>query len=338
MVHSSLGELMRRRDFVTFVGGAAAAAFVSPRLGRTQERVGRIGWLELGHADDPAVQERVAGVEDELAKLGWTVGRNLQIDFRWGATSVEIGQQLGAELLGLSPDVVLTVGTPGVKALQQATKTVPIVFILVAEPVDQGFVQSLAHPGGNITGFAYLERTIGAKWLALLTEIAPRTKRVAYIFSPKAAPYAHFYYEAAQAVATERGVQLDIDPVTDTAELESVLAHLGSDGGVIFNADAFMNNNTKLAIDLAARYRVPAIYGSASGAKDGCLISYNLDIPAQFRQAAPYLDRILRGEKPADLPVQQPAKFSYTINLKTAKALGLNVPLTMQVTADEVID
>ncbi len=332
---------MRRREFITLVAGAVSRIpfFWSPARAQQPERMRRIGVLEQGKPDDPVVQARTAAVTQELERLGWVIGRNVAIDYRWGVTSFEMAQQLGAELLNLSPDVILCAGSPGVKALQQMTKTVPIVFILVAEPVDQGFVQSLAHPGGNITGFAYLERTTGAKWLALLTEIAPRVKHVAYVFSPKAAPYAHFYYEAAQAAAAKTGVQMDVNPVNDPADFEPILAHLGDDAGVIFNADAFMNNNMKLATELAMRYRVPAIYGSSSsGARAGGLISYSLDQLAQFRETAPYLDRILRGEKPADLPVQQPTKFQYVINLKTAKALGLAVPLTMQMTADEVIE
>jgi putative tryptophan/tyrosine transport system substrate-binding protein len=299
----------------------------------------RIGLLEIGYADDPAVQARIAALRGQLEKLGWVVGRNLAIDYRWGVTSFETGQLLGRELLSLSPDVILCVGTPSVKAVQQATSTVPIVFVFVVEPVDQGIVQSLAHPGGNSTGFAYLERTTGAKWLALLTEIAPKIKRVAYVFSAKAAPYAHFFYESAQAAGEKMGVRIDIDPVAEPADFEPILAHLGADGGVIVEPDAFLDNNLKLLIDLAARYRVPAIYGGGgASAMAGGLISYNLDQVSQFRQTSIYLDRILRGEKPAELPVQQPTKFQYVINLKTAEALGLSVPLTMQMTADEVIE
>jgi putative tryptophan/tyrosine transport system substrate-binding protein len=278
-------------------------------------------------------------MREALEKLGWVIGRNLAIDYRWGVTKFEIGQLLGKELLSLSPDAILSVGTPSVKALQQATKTVPIVFVFVAEPIDQGIVQSLAHPGGNITGFAYLERATGAKWLALLTEIAPKVKHVAYVFSPQAAPFAHFYYEAAQAAGEKLSVRIDIDPVLQPADFEPILASLGTDGGVIFGNDAFLDSNLTLTIDLAARYRVPAIYGGGGEtAKAGGLMSYNLDQLAQFRQTALYLDRILRGEKPADLPVQLPTKFQYVINLKTAKALGLAVPLTMQMSADEVIE
>lgn len=328
---------MKRREFIT-LGGAAV---VWPLAARAQQQDGkrRIGVLEIGHPDDPVVQARITAMREALEKLGWMVGRNLAIDYRWGVTSVEIGQLFGNELLSLSPDVILSFGTPSLKALQQATKTVPIVFVLVTEPVKQGFVQSLAHPGGNITGFTYLEGTIGTKWLALLTEIAPSVKRVAYVFSPKAAPYAHFYYDETQAAGEKMGVRIDISPVADPADFEPILAHVGADGGVIFGPDAFIDNNLKLAIDLAARYRVPALYGGGGlSAKAGGLISYNLDQVAQSRQTAIYLDRVLRGEKPADLPVQQPTKFQYIINLGTAKALGLAVPLTMQMTADEVIE
>ena len=329
---------MRRRDFIKVIAGSAATWPLSAGA-QQPDRMRRIGWLEQGQPDDSAAQARIGAVRKDLEQLGWVVGRNLQIDYRWGVVSVEMAQRLGGELLSLSPDLIMSVGSPGVKALQQATSTVPVVFMFVAEPVDQGFVQSLAHPGGNITGFAYLERTIGAKWLALLTEIAPRVKHVAYIFSPKAAPYAHFYYESAQAAGTRMGVRIDINPVNEPADIEPILTQLGADGGAIFNADAFTNNNLKLEIELAARHSVPAIYGGGSGgATAGGLISYNLDVPAQIRQIAPYFDRILKGEKPADLPVQQPEKFQYVINLKAAKALGLTVPLTMQMTADEVIE
>jgi putative ABC transport system substrate-binding protein len=242
---------MRRREFITLVGTVATW----PLAARAQQsdRMRRIGWLEQAQPDDPAGQARIMSVTKDLEQLGWIVGRNLQIDYRWGVVSPEMAQRLGGELLSLSPDLIMSVGSPGVKALQQATTSVPIVFMFVAEPVDQGFIQSLAHPGGNITGFAYLERTIGAKWLALLTEIAPRVKHVAFIFSPKAAPYAHFYYESAQAAGGKMGVRIDVSPVSDIADIEPILAHVGADGGAIFNADAFTNNNLKLEIELAAR-------------------------------------------------------------------------------------
>jgi putative ABC transport system substrate-binding protein len=328
-----------RRQFISALGGVAAWPLTASAQQQQPDRMRHIGWLEIGRADDPPVQARTAAAREELEKLGWVIGHNLAIDYRWGVTSFETAQRLGGQLLSLSPDLILCAGSPCVKALQQATKTVPIVFIFVVEPVDQGFVQSLAHPGGNITGFAYVERTIGAKWLALLTEIAPKVKHVTYVFSPKAASFAHFFYEVAQTAGEKMGVQVDIGPVNEPADFEPILAHLGADGGVIFGPDAFLDYNLNLAIDLAAQYRVPAIYGGGGAvAKAGALISYNLDQLAQFRQTAPYLDRILRGEKPADLPVQLPTKFQYVINLKTAKTLGLTVPLTMQMTADEVIE
>jgi putative ABC transport system substrate-binding protein len=331
---------MRRREFITLLGGASVAWPLTARA-QQRDRMRRIGWLDNAKADDPAAQTRTAAVLQDLEKAGWVVGRNLQIDHRWGVTSPEMAQHMGAELLRLSPDVILCAGSPGVKALQQATSTVPIVFILVAEPVAQGIVQSLAHPGANITGFTFLERTIGAKWLSLLTEVAPKVKRVAYIFSPNAAPYAQFYYEAVEAAAGKLSVQTSFNPVNDPADIEPILAQLGADGGAIFNPDAFINQNFKLAVDLPARYRVPTIYGSpgaANIAKAGGLITYSLDIVAQFRETAPYLDRILKGEKPADLPVQQPAKFEFAINLKTAKALGLTEPPMLLTSADEVIE
>jgi len=330
----SLGADMRRREFLGLVGGAA----IWPLGAQAQQpdRVRRIGWLEIGRSEDPLVQARTTVVREGLERLGWTVGRSLQIEYRWGVTSSETARRLGSELLSFSPDVIFCVGSPGVKALQQATSTVPIVFVFVAEPVDQGVVQSLAHPGGNITGFAYLERTIGSKWLALLIEIAPKIKHVAYVFNPN---YPHFYFEAARTSGEQAGVRVDMSPVTDPADLEPIFSRLGAEGGAIFNPDGFIDNNLKLGIDLTERYRVPAIYGGGGvTARAGCLITYNLDTLAQFGQVAPYLDRILKGEKPADLPVQQPTKFQYGINLKTAKALGLSVPLTMQMTADEVIE
>jgi putative tryptophan/tyrosine transport system substrate-binding protein len=224
---------MRRRDFITLAGGAAAW----PLAARAQQsdRVRRIGWMDLIRADDPVAQTRVAAVRGDLEKSGWIFGRNLQIDYRWGVTSVEIAQRSGVELLSLAPDVILCSGGPAVQALQKATNSVPIVFVLVAEPVAQGFVQSLGHPGANITGFTFLERTVGAKWLALLKEAAPRTKRVAYIFNPKASPFAHFYYESIEEVAEKMSVQTSSNPVNEPTDIKPIVAQLGADGGVIFN-------------------------------------------------------------------------------------------------------
>ena len=326
---------MRRREFLGLVGCVAAW----PVVAQAQQPgpVRRIGWLDNVQADNPVAQARAATVQQELEKLGWIVGRNLQLEHRSGVTSPEMAQRVAADLLSLKPDAILCSGSPGVKALQQATSTVPVVFISVAEPVAQGFVQSLAHPGANITGFAFLERTVGAKLLDLLTEIAPRAKRIAYIFSPKAAPYADLYYASAEAAAAKMGVQTKSYPVTAPAEIEPIISQLAGDGGAIFNPDAFISNNMQLATDLVTRYGVPAIYGNSFGNRNG-LIAYTPDVLATYRQAASYLDRILRGDKPADLPVQQPTKFQLIINLKAAKALGITVPLTLQASADEVIE
>jgi putative ABC transport system substrate-binding protein len=329
---------VKRRDFITLIGSLSA---LWPRMTRAQPvgAMRRVGWLDLFREDDPFVQGRVEAVRQDWANAGWTVGRNVQIDYRWGVTTPELAQRLGGELLSLSPDAILCSGSPAVRALKQATVKVPIVFVLVAEPVDQGIVQSLDHPGANITGFTYLERTIGAKWFGLLMEVAPQVKRIAFIFSPKAAPYAHFYYESAATAAETRGVRVEMAPATEPAEIERAFANIGSDGGMIVNPDPFTNYNQGLIIDLAARHRVPTIYGSVGGvAKLGALIVYNLDLLDQYRQAGRYVERILKGENPGDLPVQQPAKFQFAINLKTAKALSLTIPPLLLATADEVIE
>jgi putative tryptophan/tyrosine transport system substrate-binding protein len=329
---------MRRRDFIKGIAGSAAGwpiALHAQSAGAMQ----RVGWLDLFREDDPFVQGRAEAVREDLAKAGWIVGRNLTINYRWGVTTPELAQQLGGELLSLSPDVILCAGSPAVRALKQATGKVPIVFVLVAEPVDQGIIQSLDHPGGNITGFTYLERTTGAKWFGLLMEVAPQNKRIAYIFSPKAAPYAHFYYESAAAAAETTGVRVEMAPVTEVAEIERAFENIGSGAGMIVNPDPFTNYNLGLIIDLAARHRVPAIYGAVGGvAKSGALIVYNLDLLDNYRQAGRYVQRILKGENPGDLPVQQPTKFQFAINLKTAQALGLTVPPLLLATADEVIE
>ena len=327
---------MRRREFIGLLGSVAAW----PRAAGAQqsERMRRLGWLDWAPADDPAAQARAKAVQQDLANLGWVVGRNLQIDYRWGAINDETAQRFGAELLSLNPDVILSGATPATKALQLATQTVPLVFVLIAEPVGQGFVQSLAHPGGNIAGFSTLERSIGAKWLQLLLEIAPNVKRVAFVFSPKVSPYAQFYYDSIKEEAERVSVGTEFVSANESTDIEPILAHLGPGAGVIFNSDSFVLRNLKLAIDLSAQYRVPAIYGTAGMGNAGGLVAYSLDLLDHYRQAAPYVDRILKGEKPANLPVQQPTKFQLVINLKTAKALGLSIPPALLATADEVIE
>ena len=270
--------------------------------------------------------------------MGWSVGRNLAIEYRWGIFDLVRARRAGVEVVSLSPDVILCAASPAVQALQEITRTVPIVFVAVAEPVAQGFVQSLAHPGGNTTGFSYLEPTVGAKWLQLLKEIAPRIKRVAYVFNPNASPYAPLFYKSIEDAGGKLNVETIMAPAGQPAELHPIVAGLGTEGGVIFNADAFVLTNRGTAIDLVARYRVPAVYGIPTTAAEGGLIYYRLDFLDLYRQAVAYVDRILKGEKPAGLPVQQPTKFNFGINLKTAKALGLTVPNKLLVSADEVIE
>jgi putative ABC transport system substrate-binding protein len=330
---------MRRRDFIKVISGAAAAWPLAAR-GQQPDRVRRIGVL-MGLAEsDPEAKVRAAVFERALQELGWTRGRNIRIDYRWAPGDVEQTRAAAAELLRLAPDVSLAHATPATAALQRATRTLPVVFVAVSEPVAQGFVQSLARPGGNITGFTNLEPTLGAKWLELLKEIAPRVTRVAVMSNPNTAPYVILFSRSVEAVAQKIAVELIAAPVHEPAEIEAVLTMLGREpgGGLILPPDPFTVAHRKLIFDLAARYRVPAINGLLYFANEGGLVSYGVDVRDQFRQAAAYVDRILRGEKPADLPVQQPTKFDLIINLTTAKALGLEIPPTLLARADEVIE
>src|SRR6266550_2473926 len=332
-------EPIKRREFITLLGGGAAAW---PRAARAQQPVQRrrVGVLMLEPASDLEAQSRVAVFRQTLEKLGWAGGRNLQVDYHWGAFDVERAQAATAELLRLTPDVILAEGTPGLTAIRQATSSIPIVFVLVSEPVAQGFVQSLAHPGGNITGFSNLEPTMGGKWLQLLKDVAPRVTRVAIMFHRDNSSSTSLFSPSAVAAAQKLAVEMVQAPVREPADIEAVMTMLGREpgGGLVLPPDPLTNAHRNLIVQLAARHQLPAIYSRRFFANDGGLISYGNDSLDQFRQAAGYVDRILRGEKPADLPVQQPVKFELVINLKTARALGLTVPLTLQVSADELIE
>jgi putative ABC transport system substrate-binding protein len=268
------------------------------------------------------------------------VGRNLTIDYRWALFDAVRARAAGAELLPLAPDVLVCGGTPATLAMQEATRTVPIVFAAVTDPVAQGIVTNLARPAGNITGFTYLEQTLGAKWLELLKEIAPSVKRVALMFNPESSPYSRLFFQSMERAMSKLAVEAFIAAVRSPSDIEQAMTRLGGQAGsgVIVSADSFNSINSKLIIDLAARHRVPAIYGVAGTAADGGLLYYCVDIVESYRKAAGYVDRILRGEKPADLPVQQPTKFQMSINRKTAAALGLPVPNALLVSADEVIE
>jgi putative ABC transport system substrate-binding protein len=329
---------MNRRTFISLVGGAAG--WPLPARAQQADRVRRVGWLDLFPESDPNARARVKAFNEVIAQLGWAPGRNLAIEYRWGLFDLARAQSASAELLTLQPDVIICGGVPATLAMQQATRTSPIVFTIVSEPVAQGIVPSLAHPGGNLTGFTYLESTIGAKWLELLKEIAPRVARVALMFNPQAGAQSRLFYQSIEGAAPRFAVEATMAPVHATADIEKVMESFGREpgGGIICSADPFNYSNRALIIELAARHGLPAIYGIPGTAAEGGLIYYCVDIVDSYRKAAAYVDRILRGERPGDLPVQQPTKFQMAINVKTATALGLTVPNTLLVSADEVIE
>ena len=333
---------MRRRDFITLFGGAAIApAMLWPRAARAQQpqRMRRIGVLMPRAADDPEGQARIAAFLQGLQQLGWTVGRNLQIDARWSAGKAADTRKYAAELAALAPDVILATGSATVGPLLLATRTVPIVFVSAPDPVGAGFVDSLARPGGNATGFAQFEYSMSAKWLELLKEVAPRVTRVAVIRDPAIAAGAG-QYGAIQSAAPSFGVEARPVNVRDPGEIERAVAAFARtpNGGLILTASALASVHRELIIALAARHKLPAVYTGRLFVASGGLISYGPDRIDPYRRAAAYVDRILKGEKPADLPVQAPVKYELAINLKTAKALGLAVPPTLLARADEVIE
>jgi putative tryptophan/tyrosine transport system substrate-binding protein len=328
---------MRRREFIAGLGSAAAW----PVVVRAQQpdRVRRVGVLMQVSENDPEAQVRVAAFRDELTKLGWTIGGNLQIDYRWGASVEERAHAAATELIALMPDAIFVNSTVPLRAMQQATSKVQLVFASIIEPMGQGFIASLARPGGNTTGFSYLEVSVGGKWLNLLKEIAPGITHVACMFDPQRGPYSVGISLFAQEAAQKLGVRYIAAPVLEPKQIEPVIANVAREpnGGLIISPDALTVTNRPQIIALAARYGLPTIYSERIFAVDGGLLSYGSDYVDHFRQAASYVDRILRGAKAADLPVQQPSKFYLVINLKTAKALGLTVPETLLATADEVI-
>jgi putative ABC transport system substrate-binding protein len=330
--------MIRRRAFITLLGGAAGWPLAAHA--QQGDRMRRVGVLMQFGESDPQGQARVVAFHEELQKLGWSVGGNLHIDYRWAVTSEERARSAAAELFELTPDVISASGTMALRAVQQATRVVPIVFRDIIEPVGQGFVASLAHPGGNTTGFSYLEVSVGGKWLNLLKEIAPRISRVACMFNPQRGPYSVGISLFAQEAAQRLGVQYVAAPVLEPTQIEPAITTLAHEpnGGLIISPDAFTITHRQQIITLAARYRLPTIYSERMFAVDGGLISYGADYVYHSRQAASYVDRILRGAKPADLPVQQPSKFYLVINLKTAKTLGLEIPPNLLALADEVIE
>ena len=330
---------MRRREFLKLVGGSAVAW---PLVARAQqpERMRRIGVL-MGYAEsDRQGQANVAAFRMGFQKLGWTEGRNVAIEYRWAAAEADLVQRFAKELVALQPDLILTQNTPITAAVLQQTRTIPIIFANVSDPVGSGFVAGLPRPGGNVTGLIDIDASMAGKWLGLLKEVAPRVARVAFLFNPATAPFAEYYVTPLKAAAASFAVEAIAAPVRDTSELESVVAgHAREpDGGLIVMPEAFMNVHRAEVTSLAAHYRLPAVYPRRFFAEVGGLLSYGNDQSDNFRRAATYADRILHGAKPNELPVEQPTKFELVINLKTAKALGLTVPVHLQQIADEVIE
>jgi putative ABC transport system substrate-binding protein len=331
--------MIRRRELLRLLGGAAAAWPLAARA-QQADRVRRFGVLMPFDENDPVSKRRLSAFIQALADLGWTDGRNMRMDLRWSAGDFNRIRAFAQALVGLQPDIIVTNGTtPGTLAVQRETRTIPIVFANVSEPVASGIVPGLDRPSGNITGFGVLEATLGGKWLELLTEIAPGVKRAAIMFNPDTAA-ASAYMPSLETAARSLKVVPIAAPVRGDGEIETAITAFGREpgGGLVVMPDVFMNVRRALIILAAARNNVPAVYANSYFARDGGLLSYGADPVDPFRRAASYVDRILRGDKPSDLPVQFPAKFELVINLKTAKALGLTVPPSLLAIADEVIE
>jgi putative tryptophan/tyrosine transport system substrate-binding protein len=329
---------MRRREFIAGLGGAVAW----PLAARAQQgdRVRRVGVLMSIDENDPVSKSLVSAFTQALADLGWTDGRNVRMDLRWAGPDINRTRVLAQELIGLQPDIILTGADPPTVAVQRETRTIPIVFAGVTDPVAQRIVRRLDQPGGNITGFADFEATLGGKWLELLSEIAPGLKRAAIMFSPDTSIDASVLIPPLETAARSLKVTPIIAPVRSEGEIETAVIALGREpeGGLVVMPGAFLVAHRATIISAAARNNVPAVYPSSPQVRDGGLLSYGVDRVDLFRRAASYVDRILRGEKPAELPVQMPTKFEMVVNLKTATALGLAVPTSILLRADEVIE
>jgi len=328
---------MKRREFITLLGGAAAAW---PLAARAQaERVRRVGVL-MGVADDREGQARVTVLKQGLQELGWTDGRNIQTETRFGGADADRIRAHAAELVALGPEVIVANTTPVIRAVRQATSSIPIVMVGVNDPVEQGFVSSLAHPGGNITGFALVDFQMVGKWLEMLKEAAPSVSRAVLMFNPDMSPQYYLYLRSFEAMRRSIAAEVTASPVRDMGEVETAMTKLGREpgGGLIVPPDAFTLVHQHLFIRLAQEYRVPAVYYLRRAVAQGALMSYGPDPIDLFRRSASYVDRILKGARPADLPVQQPTKFELAINLKTARALGLQIPEKLLALADEVIE
>jgi putative ABC transport system substrate-binding protein len=328
---------MKRRDFIAFLGGVAAAWPLALRA-QQPERVRHIGLLNALGPDDPEAQARIAVLEQTLQQLGWVVGRNLKIEIRQIGADVDHGRSYAAELVALAPDVILAIGSVAIASLQRATANISIVFVNAPDPVGAGFVQSMAHPGGNITGFSSFEYSMSGKWAELLKQIAPNVTRALVLRDPASAAGIG-QFAAVRAVAQSLGVELTPVDVRDTDEIErnvSAFARSGNGGMIVTSGGT--GSRRKLIISLASRHKLPSVYPYRYYAVDGGLVTYGPNTLDPVRRAAGYVDRILKGEKPADMPVQAPTKYELIINLKTATALGLTIPQSLLATADEVIE
>jgi putative ABC transport system substrate-binding protein len=331
---------MRRREFITMLGGAAVTW---PLVARAQSSpVRRIGVLMNGTATETTFQSYLTAFFQRLHQLGWNEGQNVSIDVRWNGGDAELARSNAAQLIETKPEVILAASTTNLTAIQQTTKTVPVVFVMVSDPVAQGFVAGVAKPGGNLTGFSMYEYSIGGKWVDLLKAAAPGLARVAVMFNPETSPQSKFFMRSVKTAATSLGVQAIDVPIRSTADIEPAVISFARqpNGGLILPTDSFIRLRQKLIADLAVRHRLPAIGTQGDFANDGGLMYYSVDnnVPDQMRQAAGYVDRILKGAKPGDLPIQRADKFKLIINLKTAKALGLTLPIDLLGLADEVIE
>ena len=329
---------MTRREFITLLGGAAAW----PIAARAQqsERMRRIGVLMVLAPDDPDSQTRVKAFEQALQKLGWTEGSRLRIDYRWAGGDPDLIRAYAAELVSLKPDMILANASPVLTAILHATSTIPIVFVQIIDPVSRGFVNSLARPGGNITGFTNFEFPMGGKWAETLKEVAPAVTSVAVVFNPETAPYGNSFFQQIKTSGISLGIEANQAPVHDVVGLERAVTDIASktNGSLIVLPDTFLTVHRDTLVELTRLHRLPAVYPFRYFAARGGLISYGVDAVDLFRRSADYVDRILRGEKAADLPVQAPVKYELVINLKAAQALGLEVPPTLLARADEVIE
>jgi putative tryptophan/tyrosine transport system substrate-binding protein len=330
---------MRRREFLAVLGGAAIGWPLAAHAQQPQ-RLRRIGVLSFAAENDLEWHLRLAAFFEGLQSLGWVEGRNLRVDSRFAAGKADRLPAYAAELVALSPDVIVAISPLEVKAVRQRTLTIPIVFALAADPVSQGIVETLAHPGGNITGFSSFEFSMGGKWLEMFREIAPNIRRVALVFNPETAPYMESFLRSVQTTATSFGIEVISAPVHDVAEMERVLAQLAREpgSGLMFPPDVLTSIRIESIPAVVAQYGLPAIYSGPVAATRGGLLGYGPNLLENFRRAASYVDRILKGAKPADLPVQAPTKFQLVVNLKTAKALGLTIPESFLLRADEVIE